>query len=113
MRFQGKALDSTREPRETAPEWVTGIITGCDFPDAERLIAATWRYLDLSVKDYIAKNRELPSAIAVHPAYVNELLEALELPQAEQSQLHGMGVVVDLRCVVPCLVDSHGRFHEL
>jgi hypothetical protein len=112
-RLLGKAVTLHEEGRRTAPEWVTGMITGCDFPDARRLVAGTWRYLELSVKDYIAKNKAPPYSIAVHPAYVDELLEVLELPEAEQSLLHGIGVAVDLRCVVACLVSENGKFYEI
>jgi hypothetical protein len=106
-------LSSSTNPREYAQTWLTGKITKCDFPDARRLAFATWLYLDLSVMDYIATNKALPRSIAVHPMLVEELLDALELPQAEQSRLRGIGVVVDLRCGVPCFVSEDGTFHEI
>jgi hypothetical protein len=109
----GEALVSSTQTRQNVPDWVTGKITKCDFPDAQRLTTATWLYLDLSVKDYMAKYGRLPWSIAVHPVYIDELLAALELPQAEQSLLKGIGVVVDHRCLVPCLVDKDGQFHEI
>jgi hypothetical protein len=111
--YEGNALVSDKDSHDSAPEWLSGMITGCEFPDAQRLSASTLRYLELSVKEHIAKNKAVPRSIAVHPVYLDELLEALELPQAERSLLHGIGVLVDQRCVVPCLVDERGQFHEL
>jgi hypothetical protein len=99
--------------RKNEPKaWVTGKITGCDFPHAKRLVRGTRRYIEAALGDYKRAYRGVPDAIVVHPAQVGELLDVLDSLVGALESFAGIAIVVDTLCTRPRMVGREGQMLE-